>query len=192
VIKKLTDDRGVFKDRGKTPPAVAFFYFDFKNKEGQVIENAIRRVILQLSAQSPYPYKTLDKHYGLSDGQALPTFRNLHKILEELLLEIGRTYIVFDALDECKESDHPDLVDLISTLRQWTQSSLHLLITSQPREIFAKAFKDMPCIPLDFHATQEDIKFFVASELRDKPSLKIWADRADYITDRVVRKSNGM
>ncbi|KAJ6476884.1 hypothetical protein C8R45DRAFT_1158000 [Mycena sanguinolenta] len=46
------------------PPAVAFFYFDFRNKETQSVENALRRIVLQLSAQSSSLYATLDTSYA--------------------------------------------------------------------------------------------------------------------------------
>jgi hypothetical protein len=55
VIQKLIDDQQLFADFQKSS-AVAFFYFDFKAKDRNVVETALRRIILQLSAQSPHPY----------------------------------------------------------------------------------------------------------------------------------------
>ncbi|KAJ6586276.1 ectomycorrhiza-induced ankyrin-domain/NACHT-domain-containing protein [Mycena vulgaris] len=189
VISQLVDDQRGFKDLADAhpPPAIAFLYFDFKHKQGHAIDSGLRRIILQLSAQSPNPYKTLEKHFkSKSKGQTLPTYQELQKILEELLLELGRTYIILDALDECEERDHGRLVDFISTLRRWTQTPLHLLLTSQPRRIFMEAFADVTCIELDSDLTQEDIRHFVESELQ---RLEPWAQQA---ADVVVSKSNGM
>ncbi|KAJ6504050.1 ankyrin repeat-containing domain protein [Mycena vulgaris] len=189
VISELVDDQRGLKDLANAhpPPAIAFFYFDFKNKQGQAVDSVLRRIILQLSAQSPNPYKTLAEHFkSKSNGQTLPTYQELQKILEELLLELGRTYIVLDALDECEERDQRRLVDFISTLRQRTPTPLHLLFTSQPRRIFIEAFVDVTCIELESALTQEDIRLFVDSELQ---RLEPWANRA---ADLVVSKSNGM
>ncbi|KAF7357847.1 Phytoene dehydrogenase [Mycena venus] len=107
VISKLVEDKKLFRDVNKPPPppAVAFFYFDFRTKETQSVESALRRIILQLSAQSPYPYKDLDEHYSLSKGQTLPTIKDLHHILQRLLQQLRRTYIILDALDECASED---------------------------------------------------------------------------------------
>ncbi|KAJ6541217.1 ankyrin repeat-containing domain protein [Mycena vulgaris] len=187
VITKLIADTHPF-DLEKTFP-VAFFYFDFKDKEGHVVESALRRIVLQLSAHSPNPYKVLDKLYMVSKGQTLPTYQDLRNVLESLLLELGRTYIILDALDECKEADLDQILDFISMLRSWTRTPLHLLITSQPRSFFTTAFEDMACVVLDSDVTGKDIRFFVSVELR-KPKFKIWSSRADDITERVVRKND--
>ncbi|KAJ7669101.1 ankyrin repeat-containing domain protein, partial [Mycena rosella] len=188
VLDKLSNDMQLFKAIERCPPpAIAFFYFDFRDKEGQAMHSALRRIVLQLSAQSPHPYIALEKQYtSKSNGQMLPTDQNLLKMLEELLLEIGRTYIVLDALDECKEPDHPRLVDFISMLHNWSKTPLHLLVTSQRRQIFTDGFESVPRIMLEPDLLQDDIRLFVVNELKKLPS---WAHRA---ANRVVRKSNGM
>ncbi|KAJ7811927.1 hypothetical protein B0H13DRAFT_1926431 [Mycena leptocephala] len=191
VIKQLFADARLFDDGEKSrPPAVAFFYFDFRDKERQSVESALRRIVLQLSAQSPHSYRALDEQYKLSNGQKLPSYEDLQKILQQLLSELRRTYVVLDALDECDELSQ--IVDLISTLRHWTDSPLHLFITSQTRQIFTEGFRGVPCIILNFNVTQEDIKFFVKTEIQTNPKLKIWRPRVDDITDRVSHKSQGM
>ncbi|KAJ7079508.1 ankyrin repeat-containing domain protein [Mycena crocata] len=193
VITKLVDDRRLFEDLGKSSASgVAFFYFDFKDKEHHTVENALRRIVLQLSAHSPNHYRVLDKHYTLSKGQTLPTYKDLQEILEELLLELGRTYIVIDALDECQDTEYDNLANFVSILRGWTRSPLHLLIASQPRTIFIHRFEAIPWIFLESKLTEKDIKLFVDSELRGNHKLKKWLPRADEVADRVVRKSNGM
>ncbi|KAJ7127852.1 ankyrin repeat-containing domain protein [Mycena epipterygia] len=197
VIKKLTDDQELLQDLGK-PPAVAFFYFDFKNKEGHAVENALQRIVLQLSAHSPYGYRALNKRYELSKGQTLPTYQELQDILQELLLELGCTYIVLDGLDECQDAELDKLVDLVLMLQGWTRSALHFLITSQPRTIFADSFGAMTCISLASELTEQDIRSFLDDELQsNRYRLKTWASRPGGpnipdITSRIVQKSNGM
>ncbi|KAF8193068.1 hypothetical protein K438DRAFT_1674666, partial [Mycena galopus ATCC 62051] len=174
------------------PPAVAFFYFDFRDREAQSVEIALRRIVLQLSAQSPYPYRTLDNQYRLSRGQKLPSYQDLCKMLRELLDELGRTYIILDALDECADGDSSRLVSLISELNAWTQTPLHLLITSQPRDIFTKRFKGLNCITLEVNVTQPDIEFFIANELQSNSNLQIWQPCAAQVAEQITRKSSGM
>ncbi|KAJ6514666.1 hypothetical protein DFH09DRAFT_1431650 [Mycena vulgaris] len=189
VISELVADKLSFTDltNFRSSPAIAFFYFDFKDKEGQAMDSALRRIILQLSAQSPNSYRILEERYiSNSKGQTLPTYQELQKILEELLLELGRTYIVLDALDECQEADQRQLVEFVSTLQKWNQTPLHLLLTSQPRRIFTEWLASVPCIDIESDITEKDIRLFVDSELQ---MLESWASRA---ADRVVSKSNGM
>ncbi|KAJ7269755.1 ankyrin repeat-containing domain protein [Mycena rebaudengoi] len=188
AITQLIHDRPLFKDRSKSA-AVAFFYFDFKDKTDHAVERALRRIVLQLSAQSCCHYEILSAQYNLSDGQTLPTYDNLQRILEELLRQLERTYIIFDGLDECADNEQVQIITLISRLQKWTESPLHLLFTSQPRAVFSDSFKDVTCVYVESDVTQEDIRLFVEAELR---KMKTWSSRIDEITDRVVSKSNGM
>jgi hypothetical protein len=194
VIEQLFADRNVEplaeEENSRPTPAVAFFYFDCTKPECQSVEMALRRIILQLSAHSPDPNRILDEQYKSSNGQKLPNYKDLHRILQKLLREVGRTYIVLDALDECNDFDQA--IDLISTLRKWSETPLHLLMGSQTRQSFTKAFKGTPRIDVNFDVTQEDIKLFVADEIRSKSQLKIWRSQVDRVTELVARKSNGM
>ncbi|KAJ6539678.1 ankyrin repeat-containing domain protein [Mycena capillaripes] len=184
--------RQLFEDRKRIMHgmAVAYFYFDFRDKQQQRTEMMLRSIILQLSAQSPHPYAALDRQYEESNGQTLPTYRNLMDILETLLSEIGSTYIVLDALDECKDTGL--LIQFIARLRGWTKSRSHVLFTSQPREIFTAAFEDVPQVTLEFDTTLSDIRLFVSNELQTNLDLAHLARRAEEVKTKVVEKSNGM
>ncbi|KAJ6506123.1 hypothetical protein DFH09DRAFT_1200316, partial [Mycena vulgaris] len=174
--------------------AVAYFYFDFSDQT-QGVHRMLRTIILQLSAQSPHPYEALDKVYTSSNskGQTLPTYAELEHVLGELLLEFEHTYIVLDALDECQPDTELDkLMNVISNLRAWSQSPLHLLITSQARDMFTDCFQNLPYIFLQPDVIQQDIQLFVSSEIHENRRFTRWADRASEIINRVVRKSSGM
>ncbi|KAF7349466.1 HET-domain-containing protein [Mycena sanguinolenta] len=174
-------------------PAVAFFYFDFRHKETQSIEHALRRIVLQLSAQSPHPYETLDEQYQLSKGQKLPTCLELQSVFQKLTKECGRTYIVLDALDECDPSGFSELIKLILVIKTWTETPLHLMITSQTRDIFSESFTGMSHITLKANAMQkEDIKYFVTKELQTNEKLIIWQDCTTLVVEQITEKSNGM
>jgi hypothetical protein len=147
----------------------------------------LHSIILRLSAQSPSPYSALVRLYKSSDGQSLPTYNNLLNIVDELLSEYEHAYIILDALDECNEPHR--LAQFVSRLQDWTNRSLHILFTSQPREIFTKMFKDASLVALSPDITHDDIKRFIDSELR-----KLWHlnRRAEEISSKVVTRSNGM
>ncbi|KAF8189436.1 hypothetical protein K438DRAFT_1832586 [Mycena galopus ATCC 62051] len=172
--------------------AIAFFYFDFRNKEAQNIEIALRRIVLQLSAQAPHPYETLDKHHELSNGQKLPSYQDLEGLLYKLLHELGRTYLILDALDECDSSDFNQLVGLVSLLKSWSETQVHLLITSQTRPLFTQHFGCVPCITLQVNIIQQDIELFVTSEIGINSAFEIWRPSTAQVAERITQKSNGM
>ncbi|KAJ7863841.1 hypothetical protein B0H13DRAFT_2353952 [Mycena leptocephala] len=190
VIKQLFEENQNLSDGGGTTlPAIAYFYFDFVHEDRRSAESALRRIILQLSAQSPHPYETLNEaHQSFSRGQATPSFEKLHKILEEILRGLSRAYIVLDGLDEC---DDPDQVtDVVSRLRNWTESPLHLFVAGQPRSIFTERFQ--AATPVYFHTSLGDIHRFVTHELAYKDKLKIWRPYSVHIANEVTNKSSGM
>ncbi|KAJ7269695.1 hypothetical protein C8J57DRAFT_1227412 [Mycena rebaudengoi] len=188
AITTLIHDKSLFNDRGKSA-TVAFFYFDFKDKTDHAVERALRRIVLQLAAQSRCHYEILDAQYNLSGGQTLPTYDDLQRILEELLRQLERTYIIFDGLDECADNEQVQIITLISKLQKWTETPLHLLFTSQPRAVFSDGFTDVTCVYVEPDVTQKDIRLFVEAELC---KMKTWSSRIDEIADQVVSKSNGM
>ncbi|KAJ7187366.1 hypothetical protein C8R46DRAFT_288368 [Mycena filopes] len=191
VVNKLNDEQTQLRALGPLP-AVAFFYFDINHKSGNMVDMALRRIILQLSAHSPNSYSTLEKRFDQSNGQITPNFLDLQLILEELLQELGHTYLILDALDECEELELPQLLHLIFTLRTKSQRTLHLLITSQRRTRFTDEFADLSHIFLEPELIGHDIKAFISHEVHHNYGLQIWKSRADEIIERVAHRSSGM
>ncbi|KAJ7245617.1 ankyrin repeat-containing domain protein [Mycena haematopus] len=137
---------------------------------------------------------TLDNQYNLVNGQKLPTYSDIQDIFHKLLQELGHTYVVLDALDECDSTGFEELVKLVLALktRTETRTMLHLLITSQTRDIFTKSFREMNHITLEPNIMQEDIKCFVTRELQMNPKLEAWEPAAALVAERITEKSNGM
>ncbi|KAJ7289875.1 ankyrin repeat-containing domain protein [Mycena rebaudengoi] len=73
---------------------------------------------------------------------------------------------------------------------------LHLLFTSQPREIFSNKFASITRIIMDPTVIQKDIELFVLAEFRSKLETwrhwKRWNDRVPEISAKVAEKSSGM
>ncbi|KAJ6494996.1 ankyrin repeat-containing domain protein [Mycena vulgaris] len=172
--------------------AVAYFYFDFRN-ERQRMDIMLRSIIWQLSGRSPSPYSALHRLYKtLGNGTIQPQPIHLQGVLEDLLSEADRTYIVIDGLDECHKTDWKPLVQFIHSLSHPTENAPHLLFTSQPLNEFQKAFKDVTFIELGSAVSTDDIRSFVGSEV---PGVGNWASDdkyAKHITEQIVQKSNGM
>jgi hypothetical protein len=127
--------------------AVSYFYFEFRN-ERQRMDIMLCSIIWQLSGRSPSPYSSLNRLYRtLGNGTIQPQRIHLQEVLENLLSELDRTYIVIDGLDECNKSDWKHLIEFIHSLCHPAKNAPHLLFTSQPLEEFKTAFKDV--IPIE-------------------------------------------
>ncbi|KAJ7676065.1 ankyrin repeat-containing domain protein, partial [Mycena polygramma] len=174
----------------RTPSfGIAYFFFDFRDKEKQLPESMLRSIIMQLSEQSPQPYSVLDQEFKSCQGGIFPTYDNLVAMFKAILCQFTATYIVLDALDECSEPD--ELVQFISTLRGRVKA-VHLLVASQPRTVFldSPALKGASVVLLEPKKTHADILEFVTSqlELNELKHVKKVKDAAAKIVD----KSNGM
>ncbi|KAJ6504054.1 hypothetical protein DFH09DRAFT_1289476 [Mycena vulgaris] len=107
---ELVEDKRAAKDLANShlPPAIALFYFDFKDKQGQAVDSALQRII-NTTAVRPIS-KSLQDFGGAVQVEVQRTdlakisIKELQKIFEALLLELGRTYIVLDALDEWRRA----------------------------------------------------------------------------------------
>ncbi|KAJ7768560.1 hypothetical protein B0H14DRAFT_2968386 [Mycena olivaceomarginata] len=190
IIQQLLAENQTLLDGGVTAvPALAYFYFDFRHEDRRSAEIALRRIVLQLSTQTPHPHQTLNTaHASLSHGQAIPRLKELYGILEEMLSGLTRTYIILDGLDEC--DDLEQVVNVVSRLRNWTKSPLHLFIASQPRSIFRERFGGAE--PVHFDAAEGDVYRFVTHELESRDKLKIWRNHKGRIADEVTLRSKGM
>ncbi|KAJ7637979.1 ankyrin repeat-containing domain protein [Mycena polygramma] len=169
---------------------IAYFYFDFRDEQKQLVENMLRSIIMQLSEQSSTPYSVLVQHFKSCQGGKFPTYGDLLAMLDAILSQFTGTYIVLDALDEC--SEHDKLVEFVSTLRGWGKP-VHLLVASQPRTLFLEslAFKEASVVILEPDTTHADILQFVNSELKLNSKLK-HLKKAKDAAPKIVDKSNGM
>ncbi|KAF7345188.1 Pfs domain-containing protein [Mycena sanguinolenta] len=185
----------VIRELVKTCPeksAVAYFYFDFSNNR-QHLDIMVQSIIWQLSGQSPLPYGALRQLYKtLKNGATKPQQEDLLGVLENLLSELDWTYIIIDGIDECRKTDWKHLITFIHNLCHPAKHRLHLLFTSQLIQEFETAFKDITSITLGSKVSNNDIKSFVGSTVRETGN---WASENKYardVTDQIVQKSNGM
>jgi hypothetical protein len=157
------------------------------------MEIALRRLVLQLSRQCPVSYRTLSNNYEASSGQTVPTYAELLALLQKLLQELGYTYLILDALDEGRNYDI--IASFVQEIIAWSGICLHVLITSQPRDIFEASFSSLENllrIPIQKNTTSDDITMFVTSTLASNKLLKAWGSKSATIIARIIQKSNGM
>ncbi|KAJ7830979.1 hypothetical protein B0H13DRAFT_2371693 [Mycena leptocephala] len=182
----------LFKHRGNNT-AIAYFHFDFSDDRKQSMEIALRRLVLQLSRRCPVSYRTLANSYEASSGEKVPGYAELLVLLQKLLQELECTYLILDALDECR--NYGIITRFVQTITAWSGIRLHVLITSQPRDIFETSFSSLGNllrIPIQKNTTSEDIDLFVKSTLASNKMLKAWESKSTTIISRIIQKSNGM
>ena len=109
---------------------VAYFYFEFSDTEKQSHDHLTRSLIMQLSAQSMSTLKALEELFTHhQNGNQNPSTKGLVATLKEIINSSQQTYIILDALDECKE--RKELLLLIKEMTEWNMGKLYILATSR-------------------------------------------------------------
>jgi hypothetical protein len=110
--------------------AIAYFYFDFNDSEKQRHDKFTRSLLEQLVWRSAKAFARLETLFSrCQDGNQQPTQDALEVALQQILDIPGETFIILDALDECKERE--ELLPLLEHLISWGAGNVHVLATSR-------------------------------------------------------------
>lgn len=177
--------------------AIAYSFFDFRKTEDQH-EGMMRSFISQLAAQSknrPNPLESLYSSCG--DGARQPKLCELKQTLQDLVQSFDDTFIVVDALDECKEREQ--LLGDIRNFVEWQFGGLHILVTSR-REGDIKGTLD-PLLSEDRNinfqseVVDRDIRVYVREILQTAKGLSRWRKKPevqDEIEKALTENAHGM
>jgi hypothetical protein len=155
--------------------AVAYFYFDFNDAEKQRHEKLLRWLILQFSMQSVKTPEALNALFARSqDGQQQPTSDALALTLQHIIGDFHQTFIIIDALDECKERE--ELLGLIENIVNWKLEKLHVLATSRRERDIEEALEPLITgqICIQRALVNADIHTHVCERLQNDPKLRKW------------------
>ncbi|KAL9133097.1 MAG: hypothetical protein Q9175_005728 [Cornicularia normoerica] len=161
--------------------AVLYFFFDFNDNDKQQHEGMIRSLLSQLSMHCASVSPELETLYSsCMNGGRKPTFEALLETLHQMTTAFENTFIVLDALDECKE--RPELLADIERLVSWEDTDLRILATSR-RE------KNISAL------VNADIRAYVHDQLQTNKKLQRWQNKLEVqmeIEETLMKKANGM
>jgi hypothetical protein len=173
--------------------AVAYFYFDFNDNKKQQHENLLRSLIVQLSTQSAKLPESLDALFACSqDGQQRPTTDALALTLQHVLGGFQQTFIILDALDECKERE--ELLGLIEDIVNWKLDKLHILATSRRGRDIEETLEPLVTgqVCIQSALVNADIHVHICERLQNDPKLK-WPEHVQgEIEKALMNGAHGM
>ncbi|KAL7797816.1 hypothetical protein V8C43DRAFT_303565 [Trichoderma afarasin] len=143
-------------------------YFFFKDQDQNTVRQALCALLHQLFTQKPCLIKYAVKEYR-KDG---PGLTNSTKSLWQILQDATRdpqaesVIIVLDALDECKESELPDLIRYVeSQFRSDECGKLKYLLTCRPYEAIMSKFYDLKGAFPEIHIPGEEESEAISHEI---------------------------
>jgi hypothetical protein len=183
----------------KTGYAVAYFYFDFNDKDKQLHGKMIRSILKQLSAQSPETPQPLTQLYSsCEDMDRQPTMEELIDTLRQVMYVFYDVYLIIDALDECSEL--MELLDVLAQFKSWNISHLHILVSSRPERVIEEEMgyimeDNDNKMRIQSQLIHEDIRIYIRGRLDTDSSLRRWQRRADVrneIETTLMERADGM
>ena len=173
---------------------VAYFYFDFNEPNKQCADSLLRSLLIQISAQSPPLLQLLQTAYRKSQNEQQHfSFKAMSLLLRQMLKGLRQTYIIYDALDECRDRD--ELHELITEIKEWNIGTLHMLATSRREKDIEDYLQSLVSCQVCIQSAQvdADIQVFIAEKLATDPKLKKWPIEAKgEIETSLMAGANGM
>ena len=177
--------------------ALAYFYHDFRTPEKLRVRNLVCSLIMQLSRYCSTTPDALKKLYdGHGKGSEQPSYESLITALHEISGLFHHTYIVVDALDECKDPERSSVLHFITSVCAWGLDSVHLLVTSRPEpDIQQRLFSGVAVKAVDLEATivNQDILRYIRTRLDREEQFGRWRDAGKkLIEEKLTEGAHGV
>ena len=156
---------------------IAYYYFDINNHQQHRPEDFLRSTIAQLSSQSSHFVRKLcehKRHAGFRSRDVRnrkASISNLLALFQSSLAFFDSTFLVLDALDECKSKEK--LLDLVEQIARMQDDKLNLLVTSRTEEDIKSRIEDLDTVSIDLQGAmiEDDIRTYVEQTLKTDPRL---------------------
>jgi hypothetical protein len=182
--------------------AVVYFYFDFNDTEKQCHDKMIRSLITYIHTQfslhcssTPQALKLLFS--SCRNGGQQPTVNALLTTLKQIIEEFNETFIILDALDECKERQ--DMLGDIEEIIKWKLGKLHMLVTSRREKGIEESLESLvdeqQKICIQSTLINDDICLYVHERLQTDKGLSRWRNQLKVqqeIEKTLLEKADGM
>lgn len=180
--------------RSRPKSLLLYYYFDFNDTKKQEVDMFLRSMVSQIVWQQERVSVSLSGLYERFDrGGRQPARELLLTTLRDNLRDSAETFIVLDALDECKELQ--PLLTVIAMISESQIPTLHLACTSRRERHIVEVFDQLNVIETSIQNEQvdADIGLLVDDQLEHDPQLRQWSmDIKDEIKTALANGSQGM
>ncbi|KAK4076311.1 hypothetical protein Trihar35433_2871 [Trichoderma harzianum] len=183
-------------------PETTVCYFFFKDQDQNTVRQGLCALLHQLFAQKPYLIKYAVKEYRKDGPGLVNSTKTLWQILQDTIKDpqTGCVTIVFDALDECIESEFTDLIHHVERQFRGDQcGKLKYLLTCRPYESIISKFHNLTNAFPEIHipgeeaseAISHEIDHVIQHRLNELSKMKcLSADITEYLKIRLQEASH--
>ncbi|EQL01645.1 Nucleoside phosphorylase domain protein [Ophiocordyceps sinensis CO18] len=176
-----------------------WFFFDFRDKNKQHLDDLLRSLAFQLSSQCADTREQLDNLFGsCKDGKEQPSTESLSTAMYKMMRSGKKLRIVLDALDECLTRG--DLLRWMETLSSPELTNVHLVATSRREEELesgpGKWIQEDDMMLMNRDNVSGDIRSYIRARLRHSEQFqKRWASNPSVLEEiecTIGEKADGM
>ena len=175
----------------KSEVGIGYIYCNYKDPD-QTADNWIASLLRQLLQSRPaVPIDLVGIYNKHIRENTRPSFKEFLGLLRTSARSFSKTFIVIDALDECRGQDctRSRLLAALQDVRPY----IHLVVTSRWSQAIEYQFED--ALRLESRASDKDIESFVKSRIATKTKLRrhVEADTTlkKLIIDKIVERCHG-
>jgi hypothetical protein len=184
--------------------SLAYFFFDFRDKEKQSVRNFLTSLLIQLSVHLDPCRKIMSRIYWAhGNGTEQPSMDALMHYLREVLFVSAQRpiYVIVDAINECPNisglpSPRKVLLDLLEELVRLRVPNLHICITSRPESDIRSVLAPLAYSTISLHnesGQQKDISDYVRKTVYSNRKMQRWPAKDKKLVVKVLsEKADGM
>ncbi|KAF8507626.1 hypothetical protein JB92DRAFT_3198641, partial [Gautieria morchelliformis] len=170
--------------------AIAFFYFDFNNKD--TLPNVVLRSLIKQLSVRANSFQVLASLFARDEPRALGQ-EELMNTLKSIVKGYQTVYIVFDALDECPERSR--FLEAIEEINDWKLDTLHLMATSRKERDIEETLGGLISHAVYMHESlvDGDIRVHVSRTLDDDRRFRMCsAEEKEMVKTTLINGAHGM
>ncbi|KAI9155090.1 ankyrin repeat domain containing protein [Paramyrothecium foliicola] len=176
----------------KSSHGVAYVYCNYKAQEEQDVSSMLAAILKQLAQSRVSAMEHIERlHEQHADGEIKPNLEEISTALQAAVAHYPRSYIVVDALDECRDHDGTRQQFLARLRNLQAQGDIRVMVTSRFIPDIVGAFGQ--ALRLEVQASEVDTKCYVAGQVHRLPTC-IQSDPAlqEIVQTKIVEAANGM
>jgi hypothetical protein len=180
------------KFRSDPAVGIAYLYCNFRQQHEQNVTDLLLGLVKQLVQEQPYiPKSVKNLHTYHKDKRTRPSFSEILEALHSVAAYYSRTFIIVDALDECRVSDGSRGRFLLEIFNLQVKTRANIFATSRYIPEIEKEFKGSMLV--DIRASDNDVRRYLEGHISQLPSFVLRSpDLQEEIKTKIIEAVDGM
>ena len=156
--------------RSEASTTVAYVYCNYKRQSEQTVESLLSSLLKQLcQCRSSLPSSLTELYDRHKPKQTRPSFDEITKALESITVQNSQTFIIVDALDECRALDGCRTKFLSAIFNLQKKTGVNIFATSRYIPEIQDQFHGS--LSIEVRATKHDINRYLQGHISELPKF---------------------